>query len=1478
MATSDSAKYDRVDRLADEFAARYRRGERPSLQEYVDRHPDLADLIRDVFPALVEMERVKDESPPPTPPARAPQLTHLGDYHILREVGRGGMGVVYEAEQVSLGRHVALKVLPAHMLRDPKYLDRFQIEARAAGRLHHTNIVPVFGVGEADGTPYFAMQFIPGQSLDRVLTDVRRLRQPAGPHAEPATVLDDAGGIAQSLASGRFAAAAPAEPRPEGAPAGTDSVTGLSGSGSDTAYARSVARLGVQVADALAYAHKQGVKHRDIKPSNLILDARGTVWVTDFGLAKVDGAADLTQSNEIVGTLRYMAPERFKGESLVQSDVYALGATLYELLTLRPAFHDTDQLRLIDQILHEPPPPPRKVDARVPRDLETVVLTCLAKDPADRYPSAEALADDLRLYLADRPIKRRRSTTAERLGRWCRRNPAVATLAASVLLLLTVTSVGGVVMSLRLDASLRKADASLLQTQEAEREGKRKLFESYVSDADATRMSRRPGQRFGSLRRIRDALELAREIGLSDKEKLRLRNIAIAALCLSDLESGLEWPAGPDKPIPEELDPIIRRRVLAGYALDRLPPPAHKLGGDSWYSPDGRFIAVATQSYVNRVNVPARVWRVDGTKPEFVLEDPDGPFQNATAFRPDSRQVAFGHIDGSVSIYDTETRQRIRRLDRGPGPVFCLAFHPRLPRLAVPCGSEVAIWDVETGQRLLRISHPVTVVAVAWHPRGHRLATSYSSDHLIRLWDAETGREVTGAWRGHQNGGITLAFNHAGDRVINNDWSNILRLWDAATGQILLSKPGSVVLCFGSDGQSLGIQGVGDNYRSLRVAGGQEMRTLHRAKPGGVERFLAFALHPDGRLLAVRTQTGLGFFDLHTGEEIDFVAGNFGGGPQFDSTGALWMAGGAGLVRWPVQPSAGTPHRLRIGPPEWVANVLQNGHDGFRISANGQVAVVPLYSSGALVVHRELSRRTLRLGPQYDVRHIHVSPDGRWVATGSHFYDGFGPLFKLWDADTGKLVANLPSEVDWTRFHGFSPDSRWLYVSGKEERRLEVASLVASPVQPPIPTEEKTLSPWQEGWRSEKVRLGGAFSPDNRLRAYGSDEGNIRLVTPDTDEEIARLPSPEVGRISADGFSPDGTLFLAAGGETGSLYVFDLRRIRAQLAELGLDWGDAQPAMARRDDTNPALAAPLQVELIHAEWATDRQALTRHMIEEALSTLFFNPFDGDAHYRLGGRLLELGKPKEAYSHLTAALAFRPDLDSAYSLRAEAASRLSLWEAAAADASRYLEKVPFDTPARQLRARVNATRKRYEEAVADYTSLLTTYPSSAPFFEARAACYMAMGKPELAAADRAKADKLGARNPTTLNNRARNLLTGPADRRNVARALELIQDVVAQQPDNGLFLNTLGVAQYRAGQWAQAVVTLEKSLVASKGESDGFDLFFLAMCHKKLGDAAKAKDDFDKAVKWVGEMKDLSAEWTAELKEFRTEAEAVLREK
>ena len=325
-------------------------------------------------------------------PALPPEA--LGDFRIVREIGRGGMGIVYEAVQLSLGRPVALKVLPFAAALDAKQLRRFQNEAQAAAQLHHTNIVPVYAVGCERGVHYYAMQLIEGQNLADLILNLcpPTLCAPAEGDSvsQPSSVSSSAPTILAQLSTQRASHAA--------------------------GFYRTAASIALQAAEGLEHAHQLGIIHRDIKPANLLVDVRGNVWITDFGLAQFHTRAGLTRTGDLLGTLRYMSPEQASGPSIPldpRTDIYSLGATLYELLTTQPLFEGTDHGRILRHILYDEPRAPRTVDPAVPPDLETIVLKAISKNPAERYATAQDFADDLRRFLDNRTILARRPTLTQ---------------------------------------------------------------------------------------------------------------------------------------------------------------------------------------------------------------------------------------------------------------------------------------------------------------------------------------------------------------------------------------------------------------------------------------------------------------------------------------------------------------------------------------------------------------------------------------------------------------------------------------------------------------------------------------------------------------------------------------------------------------------------------------------------------------------------------------------------------------------------------------------------------------------------------------------------------------------------------------------------------------------------------------------------------------------------------------------------------
>jgi eukaryotic-like serine/threonine-protein kinase len=415
--TEHSNGHVTIEEITEEFLVRLKSGENPSVEEYREAYPEHADEIASIFPAMLALEglgveqSVRREIAQLDNAGLGAHAQRLGDFRVIREIGRGGMGVVFEAIQESLDRRVALKVLAADFTASPSDRQRFQREAEAAGKLYHPNIVPVFGAGRHERLHYYVMQYIDGVGLDTVLSAVRRLRGQVCGKTE-----DGSGAV--SPQAGEAAASLTRD------------------------YWRRVAGIGQQVAKALEYAHEQGVVHRDIKPSNLLMDREGRVWVTDFGLARREGTEPVTMAGGLVGTLRYMAPEQFQGLADARSDVHSLGLTLHEMLALAPAFSESRHGELVRLKTTTEPPPLRGANPGIPRDLATVVQKACALDPRHRYQSAAELTADLQRFLDDRPIRARPVTPFERLWRWGRRNPAVAALSGLAAgLLLTVVLV-----------------------------------------------------------------------------------------------------------------------------------------------------------------------------------------------------------------------------------------------------------------------------------------------------------------------------------------------------------------------------------------------------------------------------------------------------------------------------------------------------------------------------------------------------------------------------------------------------------------------------------------------------------------------------------------------------------------------------------------------------------------------------------------------------------------------------------------------------------------------------------------------------------------------------------------------------------------------------------------------------------------------------------------------------------------------------
>lgn len=568
-----------VAEAVDEFLERTDRGERLEIEEFVQQYPTIAGLLRNVLPTVRAMHTPDLVQVPNDGDIMSSEAGGcLGDYQILREIGRGGMGIVYEAEQISLQRRVALKILPFAAALDPRRLERFKNEAQAAAKLHHSNIVPVYAVGCEGGVYYFAMQMIEGASLADMIARLKRLAEPTlakderAPRAssEGGDVLDEylrattdaavpsaeqerAPGQSHSGGSLRETAAMNCETR-----ASTEAVLSTVGTKNDATHYRAVARLGIQAAEALEHAHTMDVVHRDIKPANLIVDAHGNLWVMDFGLARLQSDTSLTMTGDVVGTYLYMSPEQALGRNSIvdhRTDIYSLGATLYELLTLRPVCDGNTREDVLDFLSSRDPMSPRRINRTIPTDLETIVLKALAKEPESRYATAREMADDLRSFLDSRPISATRPTAMERATKWSRRHRTLVASAVVVLALAVVALTVSNVLIARERAKTHKAYEQVADKQAA-------TANALAEEAKQRALAEK------SLHKARDMLDFVVEVSvvdLADIEEAEAPRAKLLQASLDYFDDFIEQ-AGDNPPLREELAASHLRvaKILSG--------------------------------------------------------------------------------------------------------------------------------------------------------------------------------------------------------------------------------------------------------------------------------------------------------------------------------------------------------------------------------------------------------------------------------------------------------------------------------------------------------------------------------------------------------------------------------------------------------------------------------------------------------------------------------------------------------------------------------------------------------------------------------------------------------------------------------------------------------------------------------------------------------------------------------------------------
>jgi WD40 repeat protein len=1004
----------------------------------------------------------------------------VGDYEILTEVGRGGMGVVYKARHVRLGRLVALKMLLGGCFADPDQRQRFRAEAGAVARLQHPHIVQLFEVGDHEvgeglPCPYFTLELVEGGSL------------------------------AQRLA-GR-----PAPPRQA------------------AAWLEPLAR-------AVHYAHQQDIIHRDLKPSNILLTADGQPKICDFGVAKLLAGSDLkTLSGMLVGTAEYMAPEQAEGRTAAEpaTDVYALGAILYEVLTGRPPFKGTSTLDTLTQVRQVEPVPPRRLQPLVPLDLETICLKCLAKEPYKRYATALSLAEDLRRFQAGEPIIARPVSGWERAAKWCRRRPALAAQAVA-LVAVTVLGLTGVLWQLlRVEAArevaIRERDAAQWQTYRANIAAATSALQlGHFNSAQAYLEAPEAKYHNWEWRHLFSRLDSAQRV-------LRGHEDAVEYLAFSP--DG-KWLASASASVAEE-GTVRLWDVATGKALAVLP--GH---GPVRFSPEGKYLAFSS------TDGTVHLWEVTTRQARLVL---DGrlPQPVSLSFSPDGSRIATRANDGTGQVWDATTGARLFSLRPRATSLGPLVFSPDSKQLAGEAeDGTLCVWDAGSGDpRVAWRAHSTKMDAVAFSPDGTRLVSgAFYPDHTLRLWDVATGRLIA-SLTGHKNLANSLAFSPDGTRILSASWDQTARLWDAATGKEVATLQGhrGRVRQAAFDPQGVHVVTASED-QTLRL---WDARTgeLVAVLGGHKEEVLAVAFSPDGtRIASASADKTIRLWDVGLLERNGVYRGHtsYVYDVAFSPDGErVASAAWDGTVRiWDV--ATGRPTGLLKHEETIVSSVAFSPDSKLLVSVvrDNRVYLWDLATGKARFVWQAST------APLMDGRAV-FNGNGTLVAAAG------ATSVHLWDVSTGKAVAVLNPGRGSSCDVAFSPDGaqvlsaerdgtvrRWDVTTGAPRGVLRghtdaVCSAVYSPDGRLIASasKDKTVRLWDVQAGAELAVLphagvvfGVGFSRDGTRLAAACRDNTIRLWDVATREEVAELRE-HADYVHAVAFSPDGTRLASASGD-----------------------------------------------------------------------------------------------------------------------------------------------------------------------------------------------------------------------------------------------------------------------------------------------------------------------------------------------------------
>ncbi|MCA9216180.1 MAG: protein kinase [Planctomycetales bacterium] len=1226
---SDNHSRPTFEQLAEEFAERYRRGESPAPDDYARQYPEFAEEIQDLFPAMMMMEDISPDSNDSIiasgPRCRTDQKlpSQIGDFRIIRQAGRGGMGIVYEAEQVSLGRHVALKVLPE--LADAKQKRRFEREAKAAAKLHHTNIVPVFGVGEEQGLSYYVMQFIQGLGLDEVLDELRHLQKrgdssvttpgelkvsrvshasrvrsapnsdisaadvalslitgrPNLESSEYVSRSDDATvqcGRSGDIANSDPSLSAATKPRSSQSSAslssGTFSVSRSSSSHADSfarsgvnarqrTYFQSVANIGRQTAEALSYAHEQGILHRDVKPGNIILDLRGAAWVTDFGLAKANDQQDLTRTGDIVGTLRYMPPEAFDGLASPTGDIYSLGLTLYEMLAFEPAFGNRKRQQLVKQITSGTVERLDRLNPEVPRDLVTIVHRAIERNPSDRYASAAMLAEDLQHFLNDEPIKARRISYAEQFVRWSRRNKGLATSLATVAALLILVAFGSLIAA-RHFRDLATMNGLLVQEKQKALDNEGKALQAAVlAQHDATRQ---------------------REL---TQHSLYASSVFAAQQALNDSQASLKV-----RGLLSEVKPTIGRPDLRGWEWYYLNSFAHEPeslviptqkpqvttafhpSGDKVFSMFGGLTAHDAKtgewlfhkdtgwsrdffwSHNGKYVCIGGMYLWDADKWEKVVHLNDLDAQGRIAWSPDDQRLAVVGSENQIKIWNPFSPELLVTLKGHVKEIQGLDWSPDGKQIiSASRDKTIRVWNANTGDEIRLVQLDVEIDQMSLAPNGKQIAIAREKN--IRIFQLEEGGKASNSffmqktvgWTGWSPDGLHLAAaEYAGTRV---------NIWHVTTGRIvnqIWSPTGGFYGCgWSPDGTKLVTSGSKD-VRIWNAFRDKPYRKVDARIGGSKGTFHRIAIHPDEELIASvngNRQHEVNIWELSTGNLIDTLAD-----ASLDwHTDLLWSPDGTalaigsedGLIRmW--EPGS---ERITFEMPGHEKGIRSLAwHDrGDRLASGAQDETIRIWdvASGS-----ELCR--------FDT--LGVPKSLNWHPTEPWIVAAVRDTVYIWDTNSRAQIATIPVPGLELRSICLTSTGNLLAVAGENSDAHSVSADTAKSVA--------TIRVWDLEKKSEIRRMEGHRQPVNSVRwdsdgkrvVSASDDGTVRIWDVEIGHELLSLNADDLAPISTVGFSPD-NLKVAAAARNGILIWDAVPGYAKELSPQLL------PRLSKRVESNP---------------------------------------------------------------------------------------------------------------------------------------------------------------------------------------------------------------------------------------------------------------------------------------------------------------------